>query len=122
LRNHHHNQKNRTKWATFTYYGKEVRQITKLFKNTQLRVAFRTQNTINNIVKHHTQTDKCNGMYRMKCLDCPLKYVDQAGRMFSVRYKEHIHAIRSNSGNSVYSNYILNMGHTYGTVTYYGCH
>jgi hypothetical protein len=44
--NHH-----TTKWATFTYYGKEVKQISKLFKITQIEVAFRTQNTIN-ILKH----------------------------------------------------------------------
>jgi hypothetical protein len=53
----------------------------------------------------------------MKCLDCPLKYVGQTGRMFNVRYKEDIHAVRSNNDNSGYSNHILNMGHTYGTVT-----
>jgi hypothetical protein len=53
----------------------------------------------------------------MKCLDCPLKYVGQTGRMFNVRYKGHIHAIRSNKGNSRYSNHILNMGHAYSTVT-----
>jgi hypothetical protein len=37
------------KWATFTCCGKEVRQITKIFKDTKLRIAFRTQNTIKNI-------------------------------------------------------------------------
>jgi hypothetical protein len=37
-------------WAIFTYCGKEARQITKLFENTQLREAFRTQNTISNIL------------------------------------------------------------------------
>jgi hypothetical protein len=47
-----------TKRTTFTYCGKEVRQITKLFKNMQLKVAFRTQNTINSILKHHLQTDE----------------------------------------------------------------
>jgi hypothetical protein len=57
------------------------------------------------------------GIYQMKCLDCPLKYVGQTGRTFNVRYKEHIHALRSNSGNSEYSNHILNTGHTYGTIT-----
>jgi hypothetical protein len=34
--------------------------------------------------------------------------------MFEVRYKEHIHAIRSNNSNSGYSNNILNIGHAYG--------
>jgi hypothetical protein len=53
----------------------------------------------------------------MKCLDCPLKYVSQTGRTFNTRYKEHIHAIRSNNANYKYSNHILNMEHTYGTTT-----
>jgi hypothetical protein len=53
----------------------------------------------------------------MKCLDYPLKYIGQTGRTFKVRYKEHIHAIRSNSNNSGYSNHILTMGHTYGRIT-----
>jgi hypothetical protein len=68
---------------------------------------------------HHAQTDKYNnsGIYQMKCLDCPFKYVGQTGRIFNVRYKEHIHAIRSNNSNSRYSNHILNTGHTYGTIT-----
>jgi hypothetical protein len=74
---------------------------------------------INNILKHHLETDKYNnsGIHQMKCLDCPLKYVGQTGRMFSVRYKEHIHAIRSNNSNFGYSNHILHTGHTHGTVT-----
>jgi hypothetical protein len=58
----------------------------------------------------------------MKCLNCPLKYVGQIGRIFNTRYKKHIHAIRSNNANSGYSNHILSTGHTYGTITEYGCH
>jgi hypothetical protein len=53
----------------------------------------------------------------MKCLDCPLKYIGQRGRAFHTRYKEHIQAIRSNNGNSGYSNHILNTGHTYKNIT-----
>jgi hypothetical protein len=65
------------KWATFTYCGKDVRQISKLFKDTQLEIAFLTKNTVNNILKHRVQTGKYNnsGIYQMKCLDCQLKYV-----------------------------------------------
>jgi hypothetical protein len=48
----------------------------------------------------------------MKCLDCPLNYIGQTGRIFSIRYKEHIHAIRNNNSNSGYSNYTLNTGHS----------
>jgi hypothetical protein len=53
----------------------------------------------------------------MKSMDCPLKYVGQTGRTFNIRYKEHIHDIRSNNSNTGYANHILNTGHTYGTIT-----
>jgi hypothetical protein len=39
--------KNKQKWATFTYLGKETRIITGLFKNTNIQTSFRTTNTIN---------------------------------------------------------------------------
>jgi hypothetical protein len=43
----------------------------------------------------------------MKCLDCPLKYIGQTGRMFKIEFKEHIQAIRNNNSNSGYRNNIL---------------
>jgi hypothetical protein len=45
-RNKKHNNKNTsqqhqtTKWVTFTYYGKETKDITKLFKETNIKIAF----------------------------------------------------------------------------------
>jgi hypothetical protein len=66
-----------------------------------------------------TKTEKYDnsGVYQMKCLDCPLRYIGQTGRTFKIRYKEHIQAIRNQNSNSGYSNHILNTGHTYGTIT-----
>jgi hypothetical protein len=111
-----HHQK---KWVTFTYSGKEVRGIVKLLRNTKVKVAFRTQNTIQNILKPKSQIEKYSrsGIYQMKCMDCPMKYIGQTGRTFNTRYKEHIHDIRSNNSNSGYSNHILNTGHAYGAMT-----
>jgi hypothetical protein len=92
-------QHQKTNWATFTYRGKETRKITKFFKKTQIKVAFRTQNTIQNIVKLHSQIDKYekSGIYQIKCMDCPLQYVRQTGRTFCTRNKEHIQEIRNNN-------------------------
>jgi hypothetical protein len=42
-------QLTKTKWVTFTYNNKDVRGITKLFRDTNIKVAFRTQNTIQNM-------------------------------------------------------------------------
>jgi hypothetical protein len=66
-------------------------------------------NTIQNIVRQHPQKDKYSdsGVYQMKYLGCPLKYIGQTGRTFHTRYKEHIHAVRNNNSNSGYSNHIL---------------
>jgi hypothetical protein len=47
----------------------------------------------------------------------PTEYIGQMGRTFNIRYKEHIHDIRSNNSNTGYTNHILNTGHTYGTLT-----
>jgi general stress protein 26 len=46
-------QHRETKWTIFTYSGKETRKMTKLFKDMQIKIAFRMQNTIQNVVKHH---------------------------------------------------------------------
>jgi hypothetical protein len=50
-------------------------------------------------------------------MDYPLKYIGQTGQIFKTRYKEHIRAIRTNNGNSGYSNHTLNTGHAYGSIT-----
>jgi hypothetical protein len=110
-------QQQKIKWATFTYSGKEVRKITKLFRDTN-KNCIPYKNAIENILKPQPQIDKYSriGIYQMKCLDCPLKYIGQTGRTFNIRYREHIQVIRNNNNNSGYSNHILNTGHTYGTI------
>jgi hypothetical protein len=107
------------KWATFTCHGKQTRKLTHLFKYTHIKIAFKTKNTIQNIFKLYTQTDKYekNGVYQMKCMSCPMKYIGQTGRPFNTRYKIHIRDIKNNSSKSGYSNHILNTGHLYGNIT-----
>ena len=40
----------RKRWAKFTYIGKETRRITKLFKNTNVRIAFTTNNNLGKLL------------------------------------------------------------------------
>jgi hypothetical protein len=51
-----------------TYGGKEARQITKLFKDTNLKTGFCTHNTKEKILKPTPQTDKYkqSSNYQMK--------------------------------------------------------
>jgi hypothetical protein len=45
-----------SKWTTFTYYGPDTRAITKLFKNTNIKIAFRTTNTTKNHINPREKT------------------------------------------------------------------
>jgi hypothetical protein len=41
------------KWARFTYFYKETRFITKLFRHTSIKVAYTTRNTLNKLLLTH---------------------------------------------------------------------
>jgi hypothetical protein len=58
-----------------------------------------------------------SGVYQIRCMDCPLKYIGQTGRTLQTRYKEHIQAILYNNSNSRYLNHILSTGHAHGNMT-----
>jgi hypothetical protein len=58
-----------------------------------------------------------SGIKQMKCKDCHKKYLEQTGRKFKTRYKEHIHSIRTNNTNTKYAEHILETQHTYGPIT-----
>ena len=40
-----HTDKNQEKWVTFTHCGKEVEYITKSFRGTNAKIAYKTNNT-----------------------------------------------------------------------------
>lgn len=102
------------KWITITYFGPWVKTVTKVFQNTDLKMAFQTNNTI----KHHVRmkertTDVYNlsGVYQMLCKECPLKYLGQMGRMFRIRYYEGIRDIQTNGRSSKFAQHILDTTH-----------
>ena len=104
----------KTKWVTFTYVGPQTKYITKLFKNTNLKIGYKTNNTIQ---KPLTQTntsasdkfDNCR-IYQLTCLDCNKQYVGQTGRSFRTRYREHLRDFKYNSGNSKYEQHLIEKG------------
>jgi hypothetical protein len=83
-------------------------------------MASKTKNTIQNILRLNTVTDKYekSGVYQMKSMSCPLKYIGQTGQSFNTRLKKHIWDIRNNNSNSGYSNHILNTGYAYSSITH----
>jgi hypothetical protein len=107
------------KWCTFTYVGRETAYITKLFRHTNLKIAYRTVNTLQKHLLHNTtQQDKYSksGIYKLTCPDCSKVYVGQTGRNFYTRYDEHKRAFRYNTSQSKYAKHAIEQGHRFGNL------
>jgi len=107
------------KWCTFTYIGRETSFITKIFKHTSLKIAYRTGNTLQKHLSYNTaQQDKYtkSGIYKLTCPDCNKAYIGQTGRNFYTRYDEHNRAFRYNTLQSKYAKHITEHGHTFGNM------
>jgi len=76
-------QTSRHKWATFTYIGKETLYMTNVLKHTGLKIAFQTNNTIENLLKQRDPIPEkfsSSGVYKLTCPDCHKAFVGQTGR------------------------------------------
>jgi hypothetical protein len=64
-------QKDNKKWAIFTYYNQNIRKLTNLFKTTDLNIAFRSTNNIQQLKKpkpHYTTPElERSGIYKLTC-------------------------------------------------------
>jgi hypothetical protein len=62
------------KWAKFTYPGKEVRTITKIFKHTNLNISFTTRNTIGRLLLQDPHICERN-LYNQWCIPALMLYM-----------------------------------------------
>jgi len=115
----HNTQTEKRKWARFTYVGKETRFITKLFKDTNITVAFTANNTIGKrlTTEHKTQCkyDKSE-VYQLTCPDCKMTYTGQTGRPFKIRFQEHMRDFKYNNWRSKFAQHLLDKGHAIGKM------
>jgi Mrp family chromosome partitioning ATPase len=97
---HKNTLSNPEKWAPFTYYNPMIRKITNLFKCNNIHITFRTNNTVNDMLKtrtNNTNTDVRSDIYQLHCHTCHHYYTGQIGRRLEQRYKEHIIYVTSNN-------------------------
>jgi hypothetical protein len=122
LKNQQNNQGNNTKreqkWVTFTYTGNYKHIITKLFTDTNLKVAFKTTTTVGKLSGDTwtTNTYEQSSIYKMTCQSCHKVYTGQMGRNLKTRYKEHVRNIRFNKDESAFPQHILGKGHQHGPM------
>jgi hypothetical protein len=113
-------QKQIQKWVKFTYIGKETRFITKLFKNTHLKVAYTTNNNLGKLLDTQ-KTEKINkieknGVYQLKCPTCQKKYVGQIGRPFHIRFREHYRDYKYTNNKSKFAQHVIEEGYAFGPM------
>ena len=93
--------------------------LTKIFKHTDLHIAYRTNNTLQKHLSYNTtQVDKytLSGIYRLTCPNCNRAYVGQTGRDFHTRYKEHFRAFQHNTQQSKFAQHVTKHGHAFSSI------
>ena len=89
--------------------------VTNIFKQTNVKIAFKTKNTIERLLRHRkTSTqDDCfekSGIYKLTCPDCNMTYVGQTGRSFSTRFREHARDFKYRTGNAKFAQHLIDQG------------
>ena len=84
------------KYTTITYYGHISNKIAKLFKNTNIKIAYKTDNKIINKITFENKLDQHdkNGIYKIKCPDCNKYYIGQTKKKLKIRYSQHLNAFK----------------------------
>ena len=116
----HKKDTDNTKWATFTYHNHSIRKITNLFKHTNIRIAYRSTNKTQDLIKQRLHTQKPDheksGVYQLTCNTCKLHYIGQTSRNLRQRHREHTGYIKKNNPASAYALHILQNRHEYGPL------
>jgi hypothetical protein len=112
--------KNKTQWAKFTYTGKETRAITKAFKNTSLKIAYSTNNSVRKLLTARQQKPKCKyekcGIYQITCPTCNMKYTGQTERPFKIRFQEYFRDFKYGNGKSSFVQHLMDNKHVIGPM------
>jgi len=119
-RNKQKQRTQRAKWPKLTYVGKETRFVTKLFKNTNIKIAFTTNNNIGRLLsRQHTYNrnkyEKC-GIYQITCPACNKKYIGQTDRPFHVRFRKHFRDYKYDNNNSKFAQHLVEKEHSFGPM------
>ena len=85
-------------------------------KNLPIKINFTTSNSIGRLLSqkpNHNSNSALenNGIYKLTCQDCQMKYVGQTGRSFRTRFQEHYRDFRYNNAKSKFATHLLENQH-----------
>ena len=86
--------------AIFTYHSPKIRKITNLFRQTNVHIAYKISNTIQQRTrprtKDTTQDKDKSGINNLTCKTCKNSYIGQTSRTLTIRHREHTRYIKKN--------------------------
>jgi hypothetical protein len=93
--------------------------ISKIFRHTHLRVAFKTKNSLQPLLNARNKSVdnfQESGVYQLTCKNNGKKYTGQTGRNFEKGFKEHFHSFKYNNYKSKFAQHLLETGHEFGKI------
>jgi len=117
--NHSRSQNPQTKQKWTTYIGRETTYITKIFKHTNIKIAYRTNNTLQNYLTynvHNQHKFTQSGIYKLTCPNCGKAYIGQTGRDFITRFNKHKHSFQYNNHTSKYAQRLVDHMQSFGNM------
>ena len=105
--------------CAYAAFDKETTFITNLFRKVNIKIAFQTNNTIQNLLMHKQQTSDIysrSGVYKSTCPDCGKAYVRKTGRSFATRFREHKKAFRTASCSSNFTKHLIDHTHSFSPI------
>jgi GIY-YIG catalytic domain. len=97
-------------------HGKRNHEISQTIQTNRQKHQHRAKNKqqINNIIgnsiENHNKFEK-RGMYKLTCNSCNKFYIGRTKRNFKTRFNEHRRDFITSTGNSTFSEHILNAEH-----------
>lgn len=86
------------KYVSFPFVGKLSYKIANLFRRTDIRISYYTNNKLKDkaihSIKNNSNPYNRSGIYRLNCNSCSKIYIGQTGRNFNIRFREHMDALR----------------------------
>jgi len=100
--------------------GKETRYITKLFRKTNVKITYTTNNNLCKLLSTQTAQKRvkyeCNGVCQLECPTCNKKFVGQTGRPFRIRFREHYNDYKYANNRSKFAHHIIDEDHSFGPM------
>ena len=105
-------KKEKWRWAKFLCVWTQTKLINKFFKNSNLNISFKTENSVGEILtKRKTLIqEKFNicDVLQSACQDCNTKYIRPTGRHFHIRFQENFRDLNYGNGKSIFAHLLEN--------------